>query len=79
MSHLCAHNVSMNYVFVELISNLLTISQCQLYLSEKQNLMEKIRDVEILFLEQNENCLCLLRPLLATKVMMLKTSAWSRQ
>ena len=32
--------------------------QYPLYLSERQTLTEKIRDVEISILDQNENCLC---------------------
>ena len=32
--------------------------KCTLYFSERQTLTEKIRDVEILILDQNENCLC---------------------
>ena len=52
----------MNYAFAELISNLQTISSSNphyIYPKDKPLcLIEKIRDVEISILDQNENCLC---------------------
>ena len=45
----CTDIESMNYYI---------LLQCPLYLSERQTLMEKIHDVEISILDQNENYLC---------------------
>ena len=66
-SHIRAHNFSHNFsdcldelciygTNIESINHFLL--HCPLYLSERQTLMEKIRDVEISILDQNENYLC---------------------
>ena len=67
LSHLRAHKFSHN--FSDCLDELCIcgnniestnhfLLQCPLYLSERQTLMEKIRDVEISILGQNENYLC---------------------
>ena len=63
MSHLRARKFFHNFsdCLDELcicVTNVESTNHFPLYLSERQTLMEKICDVEISLLNQNENCLC---------------------